>query len=367
VGTCHWLSPNVGATDETGFTAFGAGVRDYDGTYRDFNYIGWFWTSTGFNTTLANAFGASSAFDDLMAVGSLHDKKMGYSVRLIQDPVVGCVEITFYPPSLTIPEPEDPYWGLFHNVEYLDCEGDPHILMIPNGTTPVTVCVSEIVSDGGEGMTEISTINCLLPLDFYADVICSGEQVTYVTIDDITGGTGPYYPAMSTFPDEATALSNTSWNTTPNPGNVLVSYAETNFGYYWLAVKDSVGEIFAKRFYAECWDFFNADRTPITVSTQYFADENQVCKTLTTSQTLYQATRYPSMSTVGDVVFTTLTGSIRYDGTANDVTGFWRKYNATQILSGDNCSFPVNCVLCSQAVRIDENGIILEFGCCYDE
>jgi uncharacterized protein (TIGR02145 family) len=85
VGTCHWLSPNVGATDETGFTAFGAGVRDYDGTYRDFNYLGWFWTSTGFNTTLANAFGASSAFDDLMAVGSAHDKKMGYSVRLLQD------------------------------------------------------------------------------------------------------------------------------------------------------------------------------------------------------------------------------------------------------------------------------------------
>jgi uncharacterized protein (TIGR02145 family) len=38
-GTAHWLAPNTGATNESGFTALPGGIRDTDG---DFAAIGWF-------------------------------------------------------------------------------------------------------------------------------------------------------------------------------------------------------------------------------------------------------------------------------------------------------------------------------------
>jgi len=45
-GYTHWSSPNNGATNESGFTAFGAGR--YAGTYQVINTYAIFWTSTYF-------------------------------------------------------------------------------------------------------------------------------------------------------------------------------------------------------------------------------------------------------------------------------------------------------------------------------
>lgn len=44
-GTDHWISPNTGATNESGFTALPAGIRDDDGIFRYVGYYVWFWTS----------------------------------------------------------------------------------------------------------------------------------------------------------------------------------------------------------------------------------------------------------------------------------------------------------------------------------
>jgi uncharacterized protein (TIGR02145 family) len=48
-GTKHWKSPNIGATNESGFTALPAGYRSIQGI---FNYIGiasYWWSSTPYN------------------------------------------------------------------------------------------------------------------------------------------------------------------------------------------------------------------------------------------------------------------------------------------------------------------------------
>jgi len=45
-GTTHWLSPNLGATNTSGFTALPGGFRDYNGTIGFLQYFGWWWTST---------------------------------------------------------------------------------------------------------------------------------------------------------------------------------------------------------------------------------------------------------------------------------------------------------------------------------
>jgi Fibrobacter succinogenes major domain (Fib_succ_major) len=47
-GTTHWLSPNEGATNETGFTALPGGIRyNSEGSVADFSIFGYWWSSTG--------------------------------------------------------------------------------------------------------------------------------------------------------------------------------------------------------------------------------------------------------------------------------------------------------------------------------
>lgn len=45
-GTEHWLSPNTGATNETKFTALGAGSRNSNGSFMGFGIYGNWWTSS---------------------------------------------------------------------------------------------------------------------------------------------------------------------------------------------------------------------------------------------------------------------------------------------------------------------------------
>ncbi|MFA6925323.1 MAG: fibrobacter succinogenes major paralogous domain-containing protein [Bacteroidales bacterium] len=53
-GTIHWTSPNVGATNETGFTALPGGSRYPNGSFNNIgNYANW-WTAT--DSDISNAF-----------------------------------------------------------------------------------------------------------------------------------------------------------------------------------------------------------------------------------------------------------------------------------------------------------------------
>jgi uncharacterized protein (TIGR02145 family) len=45
-GTTHWLSPNEGATNETGFTALPGGNRFHDGRFLGIRREGYWWTAT---------------------------------------------------------------------------------------------------------------------------------------------------------------------------------------------------------------------------------------------------------------------------------------------------------------------------------
>jgi len=50
VGTAHWINPNTGATNSSGFTALGSGVRDFQGNFQWFNVQTWWqYTNVGTN------------------------------------------------------------------------------------------------------------------------------------------------------------------------------------------------------------------------------------------------------------------------------------------------------------------------------
>jgi uncharacterized protein (TIGR02145 family) len=45
-GTGHWLSPNTGATNGSGFTALPGGIRSWNGTYYSAGNMGYWWSSS---------------------------------------------------------------------------------------------------------------------------------------------------------------------------------------------------------------------------------------------------------------------------------------------------------------------------------
>ncbi len=83
IGTKFWMSPNKGATNESGFTALPGGSRGGYGTYFDEGLRGHWWSiSEGDKLSLYNITLAST--DSKVSVSS-DNKKSGLSVRCIKD------------------------------------------------------------------------------------------------------------------------------------------------------------------------------------------------------------------------------------------------------------------------------------------
>lgn len=91
-GTSHWLSPNTGATNSSGFSAYPAGYRNYDGydlsspanRTSPIDHAS-FWTTdeAGPEKALGTRLVADSAE---FAVGRYAvNKSYGYSVRCVKD------------------------------------------------------------------------------------------------------------------------------------------------------------------------------------------------------------------------------------------------------------------------------------------
>jgi uncharacterized protein (TIGR02145 family) len=84
-GTAHWLSPNAGATNETGFTALPGNLRVNDGTFGGASGIGsgYWWSSTVYDTMNAYLCIISSSYGSINIGGG--NKKFGHSVRCLKD------------------------------------------------------------------------------------------------------------------------------------------------------------------------------------------------------------------------------------------------------------------------------------------
>lgn len=91
-GTTHWLSPNVGATNEVGFTALPGGLIESNGVFWSIRFMGSWWCSTESSAIDAWGWGI---FSDAIHVdrGGYYNKKMGFSVRCIKDETTGIKDI----------------------------------------------------------------------------------------------------------------------------------------------------------------------------------------------------------------------------------------------------------------------------------
>jgi uncharacterized protein (TIGR02145 family) len=83
-GTSHWNSPNTGATNESGFTAFPGGYRnDGDGNYNVIGSYGYFWSSSESGSN--NAWKRDLYYNNSGVYRYDDDKNYGFSVRCVRD------------------------------------------------------------------------------------------------------------------------------------------------------------------------------------------------------------------------------------------------------------------------------------------
>ncbi len=83
VGTSHWIRPNTGATNSSGFSALPGGCRSYNGNFSTIGGFGYWWSSTVYNATYSFYRYLCSSNDLIVRVNNFN----GYvfSVRCVKD------------------------------------------------------------------------------------------------------------------------------------------------------------------------------------------------------------------------------------------------------------------------------------------
>jgi uncharacterized protein (TIGR02145 family) len=82
-GLQHWLSPNLDATNESGFSGLPAGFRYLIGTFNFIGTDGVWWSST--ESSAASALYRSLSYNDGDANRNTNNKEVGFSVRCLRD------------------------------------------------------------------------------------------------------------------------------------------------------------------------------------------------------------------------------------------------------------------------------------------
>lgn len=82
-GTAHWLSPNKGASNSSGFTALGAGIRYFEGTFASILSYTSFWSAT--ETASDEEWYTGLYFAETAFIMDYRNKKHGFSIRCLKD------------------------------------------------------------------------------------------------------------------------------------------------------------------------------------------------------------------------------------------------------------------------------------------
>jgi uncharacterized protein (TIGR02145 family) len=82
-GTSHWVNPNTGATNETGFTALPGGARDGYGSFFLFGYSGFCWSATDCDGT--SAWSREMSYDRSNVLMLTGVNEVGFSVRCVRN------------------------------------------------------------------------------------------------------------------------------------------------------------------------------------------------------------------------------------------------------------------------------------------
>jgi uncharacterized protein (TIGR02145 family) len=82
-GTGHWLSPNTGATNATGFTSLAGGYRNSSGIYSNIKRSGYWWSAS--ESSSLEAYYNFVFYNSNSIISSNSSKTSGFSVRCVKD------------------------------------------------------------------------------------------------------------------------------------------------------------------------------------------------------------------------------------------------------------------------------------------
>ncbi len=82
-GITHWILPNTGATNDSGFTAVPGGRRGPSGTFAAFNSIGYYRTRTA--DVFPSCYYVQLNYNDQTSANTIWNNGIGMSVRCIRD------------------------------------------------------------------------------------------------------------------------------------------------------------------------------------------------------------------------------------------------------------------------------------------
>ena len=85
-GTLHWLTPNTGATNETGFTAVPGGYRLLNGSFASINLTSYHWSSTVDASNTAFGLGQGLHYNDAVMLRGGYDMHEGAYIRCLKNP-----------------------------------------------------------------------------------------------------------------------------------------------------------------------------------------------------------------------------------------------------------------------------------------
>jgi len=82
-GFAHWLDPNSGATNASGFTALPGGLRGKDGVFKNLGFCGTWWANTEYTKSVAWYRYVDYGTSNIYSVSSY--KTSGFSIRCVKD------------------------------------------------------------------------------------------------------------------------------------------------------------------------------------------------------------------------------------------------------------------------------------------
>jgi uncharacterized protein (TIGR02145 family) len=82
-GIEHWVNPNTGATNESGFTALPSGIRNNSGEYADIGSLSTWWSSDKYDPN--NIYVYNISYNNSIVIRHLDLIQMGFSVRCLKD------------------------------------------------------------------------------------------------------------------------------------------------------------------------------------------------------------------------------------------------------------------------------------------
>ncbi|MEX0997881.1 MAG: fibrobacter succinogenes major paralogous domain-containing protein [Flavobacteriaceae bacterium] len=83
IGSSHWMSPNVGAVNTSGFSALPGGGRSSKGDFTMVDNLGIYWTKTNYDEL--QAWIRHLSYSNTYVVEFYNDKRNGFSVRCVKE------------------------------------------------------------------------------------------------------------------------------------------------------------------------------------------------------------------------------------------------------------------------------------------